>query len=225
VGRTIRPDQAYPAPARVATFGEVRALVDRMNAGQVPLVMVRGANPAHSTPAALRFVDAFKKVPFKVSFSSYPDETSQLCDLILPDHHALESWGDAEAGGGRVALQQPAMDPVFNTRQTADVLIALARADQTTAARFPQKDYRAYLMARTPGGRPRGRRRSHGAHHRDRADGRRRPWRRRAPRRPPRRSRSSRPTARCTSSSTRTRSSAATGAARTSRGCRSCPTR
>jgi molybdopterin-containing oxidoreductase family iron-sulfur binding subunit len=152
VGRTIRPDQAYPAPARVATFGEVRALVDRMNAGQVPLVMVRGANPAHSTPAALRFVDAFKKVPFKVSFSSYPDETSQLCDLILPDHHALESWGDAEAGGGRVALQQPAMDPVFNTRQTADVLIALARADQTTAARFPQKDYRAYLMARTPGG-------------------------------------------------------------------------
>lgn len=152
VGRTIRPDQAHPAPARVATFGEVRSLVERMNAQQVPLVMVRGANPAFSTPASLRFADAFRKVPFKVSFSSYPDETSELCDLVLPDHHALESWGDAEAGPGQVALQQPTMDAVFDTRQTADALIALARADQTTAARFPQKDYRAYLMARTPGG-------------------------------------------------------------------------
>ena len=39
--------------------------------------------------------DAFGKVPFKVSFSSYPDETSELCDLVLPDHHPLEAWGDA----------------------------------------------------------------------------------------------------------------------------------
>ena len=152
VGRTLRPDQAHAAPTRVAGFGEVRALVDRMNAGQVPLVMVRGANPAFSSPAGLKFADAFKKVAFKVSFSCFPDETSDLCDLVLPDHHALESWGDAEAGAGQVALQQPAMDPVFDTRQTADALIALARADQTTAARYPQKDYRAYLMARTPGG-------------------------------------------------------------------------
>ncbi len=152
VGRAIRPDQAMPTYARVASHADVRALIDRMNAGQVPLVMVRGANPAYSTPGQLKFADAFKKVPFKVSFSSYPDETSELCDLILPDHHPLEAWGDAEAGPGQVAIQQPTMDPVFDTRQTADALIAVARGDQTTAARYPQPTYRAFLMSRFPGG-------------------------------------------------------------------------
>jgi molybdopterin-containing oxidoreductase family iron-sulfur binding subunit len=53
---------------------------------------------------------------------------------------------------GQIALQQPAMDPVFDTRQTADVLIALARADQTTAARYPVRSYREWLMGRVAGG-------------------------------------------------------------------------
>ena len=70
------------------------------------------------------------KVPFKVSFSIYPDETSLLSDLVLPDDHSLESWGDAEAGKGTISLQQPAMDPVYSsTRATADVLIQLAQRD------------------------------------------------------------------------------------------------
>ncbi|HEY0779060.1 MAG TPA: molybdopterin-dependent oxidoreductase, partial [Gemmatirosa sp.] len=152
VGRAIRPDQALPTYARVASHADVRALVDRMNAGAVPLVMVRGANPAYSSPAQLQFAQAFRKVPFKVSFSSYPDETSELADLVLPDHHPLEAWGDAEAGPGQVAIQQPTMDPVFDTRQTADALLSLAHADPTTAARFPQASYRAFLMGRFPGG-------------------------------------------------------------------------
>ena len=75
------------------------------------------------------------KVPFKVSFSSYPDETTELCDLVLPDHHALESWGDAQPVAGVISLQQPAMDPVFDTRATADVLLAVAKGNPKLAAR------------------------------------------------------------------------------------------
>ena len=61
--------------------------------------------------------DAAKKVAFKVSFSSYPDDTSQLCDLILPDHHPLESWGDHRGWTGVSSLLQPAMRPVFDTKR------------------------------------------------------------------------------------------------------------
>ncbi len=68
------------------------------------------------------------KVPFKVTFSSYPGRDDELCDLILPDDHSLESWGDAEAVRGTLSLQQPAMDRVFDTRATADVLLQLAEA-------------------------------------------------------------------------------------------------
>src|SRR5205823_2130054 len=114
---------------------------------------VRGVNPAYALPKSVRFADAFAKVPLKVSFSMYPDETTELCDLVLPDLHALESWGDAESARGTIALQQPAMDPVFTgTRATADVLLEVARKDASLAARYPEPDFRSYLIKRWPGG-------------------------------------------------------------------------
>jgi molybdopterin-containing oxidoreductase family iron-sulfur binding subunit len=123
-----------------------------MNAGQVPLVFVRGANPLFTMPAAEKAAAAFAKAAYKISFSSYRDETSEACDLVLPDHHAIESWGDAQTMPGVLTLQQPGMDPVYDTRQTADVLIAVARANAKLAAQYPQTNYRSWLIAHYPGG-------------------------------------------------------------------------
>jgi molybdopterin-containing oxidoreductase family iron-sulfur binding subunit len=152
VGATIKPNEGHLGFDRMASPAELRALVTRMNTGGVSLLMVRGANPAFTLPKAAGFAEAMAKVPFKVSFSSYPDETSELADLILPDHHSLEQWGDAEPIRGTISLQQPTMDPVFETRATSDVLIAVAKADPTAAARYPTPDYRAWLIGRFPGG-------------------------------------------------------------------------
>ncbi len=152
VGSTIDPTHASVAYDRAATYADIRALVDRMNRGAVPLLFVRGANPAFTTPKALGFAAAMAKVPFKVSFSSYPDETAESCDLVLPDHHGLESWGDATPAVGLRTLQQPGMDPVFDSRATADVLLSLAKADAALAAKYPWPDYRTFLISRFPGG-------------------------------------------------------------------------
>jgi molybdopterin-containing oxidoreductase family iron-sulfur binding subunit len=153
VGTTIRPSDPTSAFDGAARVADVLDAVERMRAGQVPIAFVRGVNPAYALPSGARFADAFAKVPFKVSFSMYPDETTELCDLILPDLHSLESWGDAEAGRGTISLQQPAMDPVFaGTRATADVLIQLAQKDPSNAAKYPQTDYRNWLIGRYPGG-------------------------------------------------------------------------
>jgi len=152
VGTAIKAGEGYLGFDRMASPAELRALVARMNGGGVSLLMVRGANPAFTLPAAAGFAAAMAKVPFKVSFSSYPDETTELADLILPDHHSLEQWGDAEPVRGTISLQQPAMDPVFDTRATSDVLIALAKKDPGAAARYPLPDYRSWLTSRFPGG-------------------------------------------------------------------------
>jgi anaerobic selenocysteine-containing dehydrogenase/Fe-S-cluster-containing dehydrogenase component len=153
VGTTIRPGEPMSAFDGVARYSEIVAATERMRAGQVPIVFVRGANPAYNLPRSANFIDAFGKVPFKVSFSLYPDETTELCDLILPDQHSLESWGDAEAGRGTISMQQPAMDPVFaGPRATADVLIQLGQKDVSNAARYGVKDYRTWLIGRFPGG-------------------------------------------------------------------------
>ncbi len=152
VGTTIHADGAYTGFEGVATSAALRAAVARMSSGAVPMVMVRGANPVYSMPKSSGFAAAFEKVPFKVSFSSVMDDTSELCDLILPDHHTLEQWGDAEPIRGTLSLQQPTMDPVFDTLATSDVLIRVARMDPANAAKYPLPDYRSWLIARVPGG-------------------------------------------------------------------------
>jgi molybdopterin-containing oxidoreductase family iron-sulfur binding subunit len=152
VGVTIKPAEALAAFDRAGSPNELRDAVQRMASGAVPLVLFRGVNPVYVLPKSLRVAEAIAKVPFKVSFSSYPDETSDLCDLILPDDHPLESWGDAEAMRGTISLQQPAMERVFDTRATPDVLIGITKGDPATASRYPVADYRAWLVSRFPGG-------------------------------------------------------------------------
>ncbi len=152
IGVTIKPNEGYLGFDRMASPAELRALAERMNSGSVSLLMVRGANPAFTLPKSVGFAAAMAKVPFKVSFSSYPDESSELADLILPDHHSLEQWGDSEPVRGTISLQQPTMDPVFDTRATSDVLIAVAKKDPGNAARYAMNDYRSWLIGRFPGG-------------------------------------------------------------------------
>lgn len=152
VGTTIKPANAHGGYAGLASYADLAAAVKNMDAGSVPLAFVRGANPAHTMPKSAGFAAAFAKVPFKVSFSAMPDETTQLCDLVLPDNHWLESWGDAVTTAGTLALQQPTLDPVFDTRSTADVLIDLAKKDQALAARYNVADYRSWYISKFPGG-------------------------------------------------------------------------
>ncbi|HEY2851178.1 MAG TPA: molybdopterin-dependent oxidoreductase, partial [Gemmatimonadaceae bacterium] len=150
VGTTIKPAEASLAFEGLSSPAAVREAGDRMAAGKVSIAFVRGANPAYSMQGGAKFAEAFAKVPFKVSFSSYPDETTELCDLVLPDHHWLESWGDAQGVKGTLSLVQPTMDPVFNTRSTADVMIAAAKSDPSTASKYPA-DYRTWITARSGG--------------------------------------------------------------------------
>jgi molybdopterin-containing oxidoreductase family iron-sulfur binding subunit len=153
VGSTIRAADPIVAFDGMSTAAELLDAIERMRAGQVPIAFVRGVNPAHALPKSLNFAEAFSKVAFRVSFSSYPDETTELCDVVLPDVHSLESWGDAQPLRGTIGLQQPTMDPVFaNTRATADVLLALAKKDQAAGPRLTMKDYRSWLFGRLPGG-------------------------------------------------------------------------
>ncbi|HKA23927.1 MAG TPA: molybdopterin-dependent oxidoreductase [Candidatus Eisenbacteria bacterium] len=151
VGTALSPSPGFD-PGNTASFRAARQAVNRLGSGNVKLLFVHGTNPGYWLGSATGFSQAAGKADFKVSFSPYYDETSSLCDLILPDHHALESWGDAEPVKGVRGLRQPAMRPVFQTRQTADVLIGLARAEGgAKAAKFPDATFREHLIRRWGG--------------------------------------------------------------------------
>jgi molybdopterin-containing oxidoreductase family iron-sulfur binding subunit len=154
VGVTIKPAQPITAFDGIASVDQVASAIERMRSGSVGIAFFRGVNPVYSLPKSANVAEAIKKVPVRVSFTSYPDETTELCNLIIPDLHSLESWGDAEPVRGTIGLQQPAMDPVFTTLKgsTADALIAVGKKDAASAAKYPAADYRAMLIAAFPGG-------------------------------------------------------------------------
>jgi len=110
------------------SYRELAEATGAMAAGEFDAVLVYSANPAYSMPAASDFLEAFGDVGFKATFATAQDETSALVDLILPDSHFLESWGDVSPRPGLVSIQQPVMQPVphFNAKQTGDVLMAVA---------------------------------------------------------------------------------------------------
>jgi anaerobic selenocysteine-containing dehydrogenase len=89
-------------------------------------LLVHQVNPAHSSSSS---VDKIKSARFIASFSPFIDETTRLADLVLPDHSYLESWDirTSHLNGTRasVSISQPIIRPELNTKQTADVLIAL----------------------------------------------------------------------------------------------------
>jgi molybdopterin-containing oxidoreductase family iron-sulfur binding subunit len=114
----------------VSPFKQMAEVVADMQGGRVSVLLVHGANPGHSLGGA--FWQAWAKVDYKVSFSSYLDETASAADLILPDLHPLEQWNDSRPRAGVYALQQPVMQQVFpNTRQTGEVLLTLAGKSDT----------------------------------------------------------------------------------------------
>ncbi|MFN8588980.1 MAG: molybdopterin-dependent oxidoreductase [Candidatus Eisenbacteria bacterium] len=133
VGNTVLFDRPLNLDG-LATFAEFTALVKQMGEGAFDVAFVHGTNPAYATPAWAGFADAFGKVGFKVSLSGVMDETTALCDVILPSTHALETWGDAQTAKGVWSLQQPAMRPLpmFDARPVGDTLIGLATAASIT---------------------------------------------------------------------------------------------
>lgn len=152
VGTTIKTANPHAGYNGLASYADLAAAVKRMGEGTVPLAFIRAANPAHTMPKSAGFAEAYAKVGFKVSFSQMPDETAELADLVLPDNHWLESWGDAVGEAGSLGFNQPTLDPVFDTRATADVLIELAKKDQSLAAKYNVASYRSWYIDHYPGG-------------------------------------------------------------------------
>jgi molybdopterin-containing oxidoreductase family iron-sulfur binding subunit len=107
---------------------DMAQLVADMAAGKVDTLLVHGANPAYTWPQANAFREALKKVKTTISFAGKLDETTELCRIVVPDHHFLESWGDAEPKSGYYSFIQPTIYPLFKTRQWQDSLLKWAGA-------------------------------------------------------------------------------------------------
>ncbi len=109
-------------------------LPDMIHSGEATIgaLMVIGSNPVHTLPDTPKVQTALDKIPYIVSLSSFMDETTQMADIILPNHTNFERYQDVPAPEGLpqpiIGLSQPIVEPQFNTRHAGDIIIQLAQS-------------------------------------------------------------------------------------------------
>lgn len=96
----------------------------------IDVLFIYKGNPLFHTLNHHEFAEALKKIPLVISFDSFITETAEYVDLVLPDHTFLEKWdlfsNVPSVGFTHVGIQQPVINPLYNTKNTADVLLELS---------------------------------------------------------------------------------------------------
>ncbi len=109
----------------------------RLKNGEIGATIFVDVNPVYDFPDGKELAEVIKSSASTFSLSWTRNETAQACSYILPLHHYLESWGDAEIMAGTLSLSQPVIYPLFNSRSMQDSLLAWMAKEG---------DYHNYLM-------------------------------------------------------------------------------
>lgn len=144
VGKTVDASDTLQFTQITPTTGNraaLQALNDSMAQGKVKVLFNYGANPVYTAPASMKLTENLQKVPFKVVFAHYMDETALQADLVLPLDSALEEWGTSVPEylvEAQLSIQQPLMEKLYpNTRGIGDILLALLKQRRA-------EEYKAY---------------------------------------------------------------------------------
>ncbi len=116
-GKTL--DVTNASNQRQGNDADVAKLVEDLTAKNVGALLVAGTDLTHNLPAVK---DSISEDILAVSFATLPDEFTELANVGCPDHHALESWADAEPITGQYSLSQPTLAPLNDTRSTLESL-------------------------------------------------------------------------------------------------------
>ncbi|QMU27199.1 TAT-variant-translocated molybdopterin oxidoreductase [Adhaeribacter radiodurans] len=119
-------------------------LVNEMNNGSVGAVIFYNANPIYDHPLSTKLASGLEKVGVKISFADRLDETANLVNYVCPDNNYLESWNDYEPKSGQFSLAQPAITPIFTTRQAQESLLRWA-GNNTSYYDYLQANWRGTL--------------------------------------------------------------------------------
>ena len=121
IGTTI--DLKTPVYFRQGNDDQMKQFVSDLGSGKVQGVIFLNSNPVYDHYLGSNIQSSLEKVNLKVSICEREDETAASVDYLAPNHHYLESWGDANPLEGEFSLCQPAISPLFNTRQAEETLL------------------------------------------------------------------------------------------------------
>jgi anaerobic selenocysteine-containing dehydrogenase len=135
-------------------LGDVESLPDSILSSSpypVKVAIFNNFNPIYDSVSSGRFRQAFQNIPFSVAISSLQNESTAFADLILPDCTFLEKddlvLPDSEFSHQVAGLRQPVIAPLYQSRQSDDVILMLCR--KFLPGDWKSKSsYRAYIEER-----------------------------------------------------------------------------
>jgi Fe-S-cluster-containing dehydrogenase component len=148
VGKTLDIDR--PSQQRLGDDAAMAALVGEMQRGAIHTLILHGVNPAYDYADPAAFLGGLAKVALSISTADRRDETAAHVHAVCPDHHFLESWGDAEPVVGFLSLTQPLIAPLFETRSAVESLVRWIGEPATHYALL-RDHWRTQIMPRQPG--------------------------------------------------------------------------
>ena len=91
-------------------------------------VFLDGVDPLYTLPPSTGVAQKLTRIETIISLSSFINDSAAFADLLLPDHHSLETGAavfPAVVAGAAVAV--PFVHPLHDTRATEEVLAGLAK--------------------------------------------------------------------------------------------------
>lgn len=151
VGKTIVSSGEFPfaqMEPKVGNTQNLLAFAELLTQGGLDVVFFYNTNPVYTAPKFVGLREALAKVPFKVVFTQFVDETAAVADVVLPIHSPYEEWGTHVPAYHRdvISVQQPVMEPLYpTTRSFGDLLLVMLKMRQPDDyGRF--NDYYAYIQ-------------------------------------------------------------------------------
>ncbi len=120
----------------------------------IDTIFMHDVNPLIDSLNKERFVTAIKDVSLIVSSTSFFNDTATYSDLILPKPVFLESWEASRnvpsVGFLHLGIQQPVIEPLYDTQHIGDVILNLKqKLGGTIAKALPWKNYIGYIKSYT----------------------------------------------------------------------------
>ncbi|MBS1682740.1 MAG: TAT-variant-translocated molybdopterin oxidoreductase [Bacteroidetes bacterium] len=131
-----------PVNFRKGNDEKMASFVADAKEGKIGAVIFYNCNPVYDHPMGAELGESLKNIALSVSTSYTPDETASSCGYMAPDHHYLESWNDFEPKNNSFSLSQPAITPIFKSRQAQESFLTWAGESETDYYNLLQKNWK-----------------------------------------------------------------------------------
>ena len=127
--------------SNVGTMLDIEELSEDLRDEEIGVIFISRTDPVSILPPS--FKNDLMKARLRVGMSELHNKTMEVCDVILPLSHSLESWGDAEPRYNIKTIIQPVLKPLQNTLAEGDIMLQLMELSGEDGT-FPS--YQEYVL-------------------------------------------------------------------------------